>query len=385
MAVPFLFINDDHISPTQRAKEVSSLIRGHARRYRTRRPSRRELSPLSRRPKELKTILPKIVDFTSPAHEEETEEDGFFADLHGIIDILSDQTLHYRMLQLEPETRRLIQFYLLWNDPQVQSSLAVSWPKWIVLTALKSELNLLVLPCYIASMASYLGQTASGIEERSHEAPPRASQQIYRFAGFESDSDWDSSRSSQSPVSSVQSLFPQAAEASTFDGSKRPTSPRSHVYLTPPNGNTPEIAHPLGPAALLSCSSSLLDDTHLPNASNLPHLTHFALEALQSRLSTKHKPSISTSCSSDLLFPVWCLFRAAIFQGDKFAAVSHERFLKHLVYRPDGSKSTSSRLVNVIVEVDLKLGQTRQRSGTYDKSSELLIKSEIWERMAVGP
>lgn len=148
MTTPFLFINDGHLSPSQRAKEVSGLIRGHARKYRTRMPSRRKHSTFSRRPKELKTILPKNVDFTSSHHEEEEEDEDFFADLHGIGDILSDQTLHYRMLQLDSETRRLIQFYLLWNDPQVHSSLAVSWPKWIVFTAFNNELNLLVLPCY---------------------------------------------------------------------------------------------------------------------------------------------------------------------------------------------------------------------------------------------
>lgn len=89
---------------------------------------------------------------------------------------------------------------------------------------------------------------------------------------------------------------------------------------------------------------------------------------------------------SEFLFPVWCLFRAAILQGDEFAAAAHERFLRHLADKADGIKGVSPWLIRVILEVDLELGDSeRSEDGEERSGAEILIESEIRERGVVNP
>jgi hypothetical protein len=395
MAPPFLFINEDQISFIQQNKGVSSLVRGHARRYGQRSHSRRKHYTLPTRtiyPKELEpTVAKEEVILTPPHHDEETEAgEDLFASFDRILDIVPGQILRYRMLQLDSEARQLIHFYLLWKVPDANSRLPseLSWPEWIVSAAFNNELHSLVLPCYIASMVSYLSQSPTGLQKELSKSNRQVWQPTFWPSVSESYFECDSPRSSQSSASPLHYRVDHSSSPYPMDlWETWQNSPMSEVFQTPSTQtfatqNGLEIApqHDLPP--LLSNPSQLVNDgVCFPVAFDLAGLTHSALVALQSRLSTKNKSSFSTSFSSDLLLSVWCLFRAAIFQGDELAAVSHERFLRQLIYRPDGSKYFSSRLIKVIVDVDLKLSLARQEIGVGDKrSSALLVKSELRER-----
>ncbi|KAE9369252.1 hypothetical protein N431DRAFT_442933 [Stipitochalara longipes BDJ] len=407
MATSFLFINEDQLSYVHRPRGVPSLVRGHARKYRgtrTDRHARREHCFPSARiicPKEPGTSVPKNQTISTSDHPEEAESGpDVFANLHYTLDIVPSQNLHYRILQLNDETQRLINFYLLWNISQAHSRLpcALSWPKTIVTNAFNTELHSLVLPCYIASMVSYLSQKLARPQRRTSRSNSQSIASEFYF-------DSDSPQSSRSPASPPPSVMAQTAEPPHFSflpssypwnvseisqtsHITRPSSARAFPTNRPTKKSslTPALQHDLALSRSLSHPSYSDHDTNLPIPSDLAQLTHLALEALQSRISGKNKSSFSSSLSSDLLFPVWCLFRAAVFQSDKFAAVSHQRFLRHLVYRPDGSKCSSSWLVNVIVEVDLNLRLNRREIDECDKgSSALLVMSELRERMAEGP
>ncbi|KAN0101579.1 hypothetical protein V8E51_012089 [Hyaloscypha variabilis] len=406
MATKFLFINEDQVSYVHRPRGVPSLVRGHARKYRPNRIGRSAYRPSSTRkiwPRESESSITKDQMILPSEHGEETERrTDMLTGRHYTTGVNPSQPLHYRILQLDCQTRRLIQFYLLWNVSQAHSSLecALSWPKTIVATAFNSELHSLVLPCYIASLVSYLSQKLSKPQRKSFQSNSRANTPESYF-------DSDSPQSSKSPPTSRRPVVPQTADPppfgfpptyswdawDTWQDSQaphipRPSSVQASPTLHPAAPRTPRPA-PKRDVALsrsLSCPSQSCNDTLPPVPPDLLQLTHLALEALQSRLSTKNKSSLSSSFSTDLLFPVWCLFRAAIFQSDEFAAVSHQRFLRHLVYRADCAKYCSSWLVDVITEVDLGLCLSRQGMGGGDRgSSALLVMSELRERMAEGP
>jgi hypothetical protein len=399
MTPPLLFINEDQISFVQHNKGVSSLVRGHARRYGQRSHSRRKHYTLATRtiyPKEFEpTVAKEEVILTPPHHDEETESgEDLFASFDRILDIVPGQILHYRMLQLDSEARQLIHFYLLWKVPGDISSLTseLSWPEWVVSAAFNNELYLLILPCYIASMVTYLSHAPISPQRELSTSNWKVWQPTF-WPGVSESFEWDSPRSSQSSASPLQSFVDHSPSPYSMDPWENwQNYPMSEAIQTPPTQisatqNCPELPsrHDL-PGLFSNLSQPVNDDVCLPTAFDLASLTHSALAALQSRISSKNKAYFSPAFSSDLLFPVWCLFRAAIFQGDEFAAVSHERFLRQLIYRPDGSKYSSSRLVKVIIDVDLKLSLARQEiSGGDKRSSALLVRSELRERMVVVP
>ena len=287
----FLFIHNDHLSPTKRAKETSSLIRGHARRHRLRRPSRRDEPRSSRAKRELKTLLPRNEEPTSNSQDEVPESENLFANPNGVIDILSDQALHFRMLQLDSEPRRLIQFYLSWNDSQAYSGSALSWAKWIVLAAFNNELNLLALPCYIASMVSYLRQATTSTQRKRSKDSGKASLFNYRSTSFDSYLDQASPQASQSPATSEYSAVLKATDISLFRSSVScdlcenwHNDPVSHVAESYCDHNTPEVGE-------LYDAWQFVSDTSLPEASDLAHLHNWHLEpfSLEYLLRTKHR------------------------------------------------------------------------------------------------
>lgn len=380
------------------------MVRGHARKYRTSRTdrhTRRENCHPSARiicPKTPGTSVTENQTMLTSDHTEEAESvSDMFENLN--------QSLHYHILQLDEATQRLIHFYLLWNVSKAHSRLpcALSWPKTIVNITFDSELYSIFLTCYIASMVSYLSQKLS---RSQREASPSSSQSPATYFDFDSDS--PQSQSSRSPASPPLSVsdpavdppsinFPatsclwNVSEASLGTQSlqiRRPSLVQtSSTYQSDKTSSpTPSLQYDLPLSRSLSYPSCSDNDTSLPIPSDIAQLTNIALEALRSRISRKDKSSFSLSLSADLLFPVWCLFRAAIFQSDIFAAVSHQKFLRHLVFRPDGSKCSASWLVDVIVEVDVVLTLSCEEIDGRDKGSgALLVMSELRERMSEGP
>jgi hypothetical protein len=341
-------------------------------------------------------ICPKGLEHTMPEEKKklaalrEEEDRRSREDLFRLLDLVPDQMLHFRILQLDFEAQRLVNFYLSWSVSQGYSNLpcALSWSKTIVDNAFKSQLHTLVLSCYIASMSSYFRGTPTG----SQMTPAKSQQEVTRsispsnlLAAPESHFDWGSPQLTGSPASASSLPFatPQATDLSYFDHSPG-LSPGADAINTmfdypSPRTKSPQIfqSNPLP-----SAPNHPERDTTFPIADDLGQLTHLALIEFQSCLSAKNKSSISPAVSSDLLFPVWCLFRAAIFQGDEFAAASHQQFLKHLVYRPEASRGCPSWIIGVIIETDLKL-QLPTRRPDEQSSAAILVESELRERMDV--
>jgi hypothetical protein len=123
--------------------------------------------------------------------------------------------------------------------------------------------------------------------------------------------------------------------------------------------------------SLLSYIASMMDYLHLENVGQprRARIMQKALEELQTRL----RPQSDTSF--ELLYDVWCLFRAAEFQYDAHAASAHLKFIKHLMTTPDELQTLPFHLVKTINDVDLGEifpGSTRPVS---------LLASEVRERM----
>lgn len=87
---------------------------------------------------------------------------------------------------------------------------------------------------------------------------------------------------------------------------------------------------------------------------------------------------------AECAFPAWCLARAAILQGDNFAASAHLQFLRHIISYADGAEGVSPWLLGIIHAVDLKLEDSAScddPAGT--QLGDLIIASEMRERMGV--
>jgi hypothetical protein len=285
--------------------------------------------------------------------------------------------------QLYPDAQKLFSFYLSCADSdQAHSSLtSTTWPTLIIRKALDSERHTLFLLCYITSLISYLNHSPRDgkvPKQGRNDSFSETSSCASSAPGFD---DWLYSVSSKFQQDSYASQRPKLSIPYAWQHSDLPTSAQS--WYTPP---TSSFSQPF-PTTLTTYSQSarhsFSSHKSVPAlcssiASNPIHLTHQAVSTLKSRLSTKHKSSPAT----EFLFPVWCLFRAAILQGDEFAAAAHERFLRHLVYKAEGVKDLPPWLIRVIIEVDLKLADAdKSEDGEERSGGELLVESEMRERL----
>jgi hypothetical protein len=162
------------------------------------------------------------------------------------------------------------------------------------------------------------------------------------------------------------------------------SSMRSYLNNSVKKGGTLAALEGLTDILEQPVSSVLTSNSSIPPGcsyvSQLTHLTHQAVSTLKACLSTELNSSPPTPLS-DFLFPVWCLSRAAILQGDDFAADAHERFIRHLLSIADGAKGVAPWLLRVIIEVDLKFGNGELKNDAEGKGdSELIIESEMKER-----
>lgn len=414
MTPDFLFINDDQSSIVQhKSKRVSNLIRVQARNYQIRKyPRKKDPQTLHIRRLFPKKLGNSTLEYNRSPNPSGSDEEGGIkgaenlpAKLDCEFHIAPSQNINPNFLQLRSEDRQLIRFYLLWNVPQAYSNLSCtkSWPKAIVRVAFNSELNALVLTCYIASMISYLSEPSTTPQQlcKLRQKVPRPAE---RLICSKSSFPWDSPspQSSKSFGSSTLPIFPHTTEVSdpvtsacsclsdvlefwhdcqVSDTKKTSCSPKPATAIT----DCLKIDFQ-GNSTLHMLRSNTSQPAYFPMSINLAHLTQTALCALRTHLSTKNELSFGSTFASEFLFPVWCLFRASIFQGDKLAALAHGRFLRHLIYRPDGSKHSPSRLLEVIMEVDLQLRLSGLDNISCDgRLSALLVQSEERERRVILP
>lgn len=277
--------------------------------------------------------------------------------------------------QLYPNAHELINFY----------SCTTPWPKMSIRKALESERHTLFLLCYIASIISYLNNSfpdgkvsknyrqgslssdtsscsssSPGSDEWQYPHPLQYARDPFAPSKYLLLSTWqhsDISTSLQpfydSPALPILNQYRFSQDATDFfqhnpplPEQRRPSQAdnlsqlddimqSSHTaVINHSQSSRPSQSSPLAPA-LASCSSQLASCSSL--ASDPIHLTHQAVSTLKSSLSTKLTTS-PPSLLSEFLFPVWCLFRAAILQGDEFAAAAHERFLCILQTKPTASR-----------------------------------------------
>jgi hypothetical protein len=434
MAARFLFVNEDEVSFTSvRPKRTSTQVRRHVRLQRGRmqvQHKQHELQMRTAPSKVFQNNSSKDTELCTPSIRKSARQlkDQFFehSTSHPLFpEPLEEFEISAHIQQLYPNAHELINFYY-YTTP---------WPKMIIRKALESERHTLFLLCYITSIISYLNNSFPGGKLSKNDRQGSLSSDTSSCSSSPGSNDWQYPRPSQyaqdpsapskcsplntwqhsdmsaslqpcygSPNLSILNQYRFSQDATDFfqhnpslPEQRRPSQTSNLTQLLQlddimQSSHTAVINHskssknsqslPLAPA-LASCSSQLASCSSL--ASDPIHLTHQAVSTLKSRLSTKLKTS-PPSLLSEFLFPVWCLFRAAILQGDEFAAVTHERFLRHLADKADDIKGLPPWLIRVILEVDLKLcNSEKSEDGDERSSAELLIESEMRERKVQKP
>jgi hypothetical protein len=437
MSAKYLFVNEDEVTFTSvRPKRTSTSVRRHVRLQRGRAPVQQKQHELQMRtlpPKALQignSKVSKSISSRSTQKSTEQPREEFYehsASLSQTPEPRPEFEIPCHIRKLYPDAHKLITFYISCeggDHGHLSLGSTTTWPTIIIRKALESERHTLFLLCYITSIISYLNHSASDEKLRKHgrnaSLSSEASSCSSSAASFD---DWPypySSNFQQDSYSPQQSNFSllytwQYPNLSTSAQSlcsspispalqspglsyrssqvfqpgppfqaqqcpikpnhlRRPSQPLHTSPTTPTYYSQSSRPSFSDPALILASCSSL--------ASDPIHLTHQAVSTLKSRLSTKHK----SSPACEFLFPVWCLFRAAILQGDEFAAAAHERFLRHLVYKADGVKDLPQPLIRVIIEVDLKLSDAEKSEYGEERSGgEVLVESEMRERMVLNP
>jgi hypothetical protein len=419
MAARFLFVNEDEVSFTSvRPKRTSTQVRRHVRLQRGRMQVQQKQHEL-----QMRTAPPKALQINSwkdnkscapPVHKPaEQPKDRSFehsTSLPCSPEPLEDFEISAHIKQLYPDAHELINFYRC----------TTPWPQMIIRKALESERHTLFFLCYITSIISYLNtsfpdgnhpkngrqgslssdtsscsSSSTGLDDWQYPDPSQFLLDPFAPSEYSLLHTWQNSDISTSLQPWYDSpTAPILHQPQFFQGSTRPIQ-IDHLtqlsQLMQPTHAT-SIKHSQSPRAsqswhlapaLASCTTQLASCSSL--ASDPIHLTHQAVSTLKSRLSTKLKTS-PPSLLSEFLFPVWCLFRAAVLQGDEFAAAAHERFLRHLADKVDGIKGLPPWLIRVILEVDLKLGDSEKNEDGEERSgAEVLIESEMRERRMQKP
>ena len=387
MSTNFLFINEDETSFPIRPKRPLTSVRSHVRLQHGRNAAQQKSLDLRKRalpPKALQACTSKANEaFTvraciKPAKGVGNGHTENLPKLPLYLTSLLTFKISPRIYQRYPDASRLIIFYLSGEGSEVHSSLrcTTQWSNMIIQKGLESECHTLFLLCYISSIVLYLENLAKigRVRQDSRHSSLSSESSSLDYCFSPRAEDWEiaylsepRNASHHSPVPSSSSpalkqppisILPRLCQTSQLSPVLRVPSidqyqPSSHTSL-----NTPSYTLPSDPM----------------------HLTHQAVATLKSRLSTKLR-SVPPPPLSEFLFPVWCLFRSAILQSDEFAAVSHERFLRHLLYKADGAIGVPPWLLRIIVEVDLKLGVLQQKDDIGGKSnSEAILESERTER-----
>ncbi|KAE9381156.1 hypothetical protein N431DRAFT_457765 [Stipitochalara longipes BDJ] len=437
MSTSFLFVNEDERSYPVRPKRTLTSVRRHVRLQRGRNTAQQRQLEL-----EIRALPPKALQVcTSKANEAFTLRTSTKLDQE-TRDPLSENLIKppfrlgglpafkisHRIWQRYPDACKLIIFYFSGEGSQAHLSLrcTTQWSTMVIQKALESESHTLFLLCYISSIVTYQeslakDQRISSDSRHSSQASDTSSSSSSFSATLD---DWEFTYPSEtrvepytSPLSSTFShTLPQprpftisqlSQPSQSSQASLAPNFVNRHfnhtTQLDKPGLSTPSLSHgkarhsaqaiqiplasQLSPLAQVPSNNEPQPCVHTPGYTQsytLPsdpiHLTHQAVATLKSRLSTKLKSSPPPPLS-EFLFPVWCLFRSAILQNDRFAAGAHEKFLRHLLYKSDGATGVPPWLLRIIVEVDLKLGASEGSDDMEGKSRcELILESEMRER-----